>query len=136
MCIAHGKILAGEKVGEFGEYHLFAKNFPCNNIHRYTKNVFGICTDCNLFTKCFLTNTSYLYGSPKFSPVQYLYLNTFKSTYISLKYFSQNNAIYLYLYFNKCQSTFTCTSPHAWQMGHFSVWEVYRISYPGEVECL
>ena len=89
-------------------WRIICQNFLAN-IHKYIKNIFGICTDCNLFTKFFLANSSYLYGLPKFSHVQYLYLylNTSKNTCILLKYFSQNNAMYLYLYFTKCQSTCT-----------------------------
>ena len=34
------------------------------NIHRYTINIFGICTDCSLFTKYFLANSFYLYSLP------------------------------------------------------------------------
>ena len=49
----------------------FAKIFLAN-IHRYTENVLGICTDFSLFTKFFLTNSFYLYSSPKFSCVQYI----------------------------------------------------------------
>ena len=45
-----------EKNGEFGNCELFAKNFLAN-IHRYTKNVFGMCTDCSLLAKFFLTNS-------------------------------------------------------------------------------
>ena len=44
---------------------------------------------------------------PKIFRVWYLYLNTSKSTCILLKYFSQNNTMYLYLYFTKCQSICT-----------------------------
>ena len=33
-----------EKIGEFANHELFAKIF-LTNIHGYTKNVFGICTD-------------------------------------------------------------------------------------------
>ena len=51
--IALGKILVGEKSAN---RELFAKIF-LTNIHRYTENVFGICTDCSLFTKFFLTNS-------------------------------------------------------------------------------
>ena len=125
------EIVAGEKLVNFKNPALFAKIFLAI-IHRYTENVFGICPHCNLFANFSLTNTSYLYGSPKFPHVQYLYLNTSKSTCILLKYFSQNIAVYLYLYFTKCQSTctslnvkvlvlylstFICTSPHAWHTG-------------------
>ena len=49
---------------------LFAENF-LTIIYRYIKTVFGICTDCSLFTKFFLTNSFYLYGSPKFYPAKY-----------------------------------------------------------------
>ena len=106
MCTAHRKIVAVEKLANFENPALFAKIFLAI-IHRYTKNVFSICTHCNLFANFFLANTSYLYGSPKFSHVRYLYLNTSKSTCILLKCFSQNIAMYLYLYFNKCQSICT-----------------------------
>ena len=45
----------------------FAKIF-LTNIHRYMEKLYcGICTDCSLFTKFFLANSFYLYGSPKFS---------------------------------------------------------------------
>ena len=39
-------------------------------IHRHTENIlnFGICTDCSIFAKFFLTNSFYLYGSPNFPP--------------------------------------------------------------------
>ena len=66
MCTAHRKILAGEKVEN---YELFAKSFLAN-IHKYTKNAFGICIDCNLFAKFFLANSSYLYGLSKLSPTK------------------------------------------------------------------
>ena len=44
--------------GKLGNREPFAKIFLAN-IHRYMKNVYGICTDCCLFTKFFLAN-SYL----------------------------------------------------------------------------
>ena len=65
----HGKILVGRKLTNLVNCKLFTKIFLAN-IHRYTKNVFGICTDCSLFAKCFHTNSFYLYGSPKFSPAK------------------------------------------------------------------
>ena len=102
MCTAHGKILAGEKLVNLENHVLFAKIFLAI-IHRYTE-AYAL---TNLFTNFFVANTSYLYGSPKFSRVWYFYLNTSESTCILLKYFSQNNATYLYLYFKKCQSTCT-----------------------------
>ena len=54
---------AGEKLVNLTNRESFAKVIFVN-IHRYTKNVFGWCTDFSLFTKFFLTNTFYLYGSP------------------------------------------------------------------------
>ena len=45
-----GKILAGGKMGEFGESWTIRKKF-LTNIHRYTKNVLGICTDFSSFAK-------------------------------------------------------------------------------------
>ena len=119
MHTAHKKIVAAEKLAKFENPALFAKIFIAI-ILRYTEKVFSICTHCNLFANFFLANTSYLYGSPKFSHVQYLYLNTSKSTCIYLSTSpktmpctctctSQNvKVLVLYL------STFTCTSPDAW----------------------
>ena len=47
-------------------HELFAKFFLAN-IH--TKNVFGICTECSLFTKFPLPIAfTYVYGLPKFPP--------------------------------------------------------------------
>ena len=63
------EIFGGEKLANLVDSELFAKIF-LTNIHRYTENVFGICTDCSLFTKVFLANSFYLYGSPKFSPAR------------------------------------------------------------------
>ena len=37
----------------------------------FTNTPFGICTDCSLLAKVFLTNSFYLYGSPKFSFAKY-----------------------------------------------------------------
>ena len=120
MCTAHRKIVAGEKLANFENPALFAKIFRAI-IHRYTKNAFGICTECNLFANFFLTNTSYLYGLPKFSHVRYLYLylNTSKSACIYLSTSpktmpctctcTSTNVKVLVLYL----STFTCTSRHA-----------------------
>ena len=51
------------KLTNLVNYELYDKVFLAN-IHRYTKNVFGICTDCSLFAKFFLTNSFYLYGLP------------------------------------------------------------------------
>ena len=50
---AHRKILVGEKLVNCQP---FAKIF-LTNVHRYIKNVFGICTDYSLFAKSFLTNS-------------------------------------------------------------------------------
>ena len=47
----------------------FAKFFA--NIHRYTENVYGICTDCCLFANFFLANSFYLNDSPEFFPAKY-----------------------------------------------------------------
>ena len=64
----HKKHLAEEKLVNLTMSYVFANS---NYFHRYTENVFGIWTDCNLFTKFFLANSFYLYGSPKFSPAKY-----------------------------------------------------------------
>ena len=67
----HGKILEEKIIGK-------SWAICVTNIHRYTKSVFGICTDCNLFAKFFLTNSFYLYSSPKFCHVRvYTILLTF-----------------------------------------------------------
>ena len=59
------EVFGREIIGKFGV------KFFLTNIHRYIENVFGICTDCSLFAKLFLTNSFYLYGSPKYSPAKY-----------------------------------------------------------------
>ena len=51
-----GKFWLGKKLANLANRELFAKIFP-TNIHRYTQNVFGIYTDCSLFTKFFLANS-------------------------------------------------------------------------------
>ena len=56
-----------ENSGRGKNCELFTKIFP-TNIHRYTENVFGICTDCSLFAEFFLTNS--FYGLPKFYPAK------------------------------------------------------------------
>ena len=66
--IVHRKILAGEKLANLVNCELFAKF--SSPVFRYTENVFGICTDCSLFVKFFLTNNFYLYGLSKFSPTK------------------------------------------------------------------
>ena len=53
--------LAGEKLAKLAKSELFAKIF-LTNIHSYTKNVFGICTDCSL--RIFEANDFYLYDFP------------------------------------------------------------------------
>ena len=50
-----GKFWRGKKLRNLANHELFAKTF-LTNIHRYTENVFGICTDCSLFAKFFLAN--------------------------------------------------------------------------------
>ena len=69
----HGKILAVEKLANC---ELFAKIF-ITNIHRYTENVFDICTNCSLFVKFFLAKSFCQYGSPKFYHVWYKYIRTY-----------------------------------------------------------
>ena len=54
--------MAGGKLANLVNRELFAKIYLAD-IHRYTKIIFGICTDCSLF----ITNSFYLYGLPKFS---------------------------------------------------------------------
>ena len=56
-----------EKLVNLVNLELFAKNFLAN-IHRYTKNVFGICTDFSLFTKFFLTIDFTCMVHQQFSP--------------------------------------------------------------------
>ena len=58
-----------KKLAKLTNCELFAKIFLAN-IHRYTENVFGMCTDCSLFAKFSLANTFYLYDLPEFYPVK------------------------------------------------------------------
>ena len=53
-----------ENLANLANHEPFAKIF-LTNIHRYTENLYGICTDCCLFAKFFLTNSFYLNGSSK-----------------------------------------------------------------------
>ena len=46
----HWNYLVGEKLANLANHGLFAKIF-LTNIHRYTENVYGICTDCRLLVK-------------------------------------------------------------------------------------
>ena len=78
MCTAHGENFGRGKSWRIWRIMSCSPKFSLP-LFRYTKNVFGICTHCNLFANFFLTNTSYLYDSPKFplpkfSHVRYLYL--------------------------------------------------------------
>ena len=52
------EILVGEKLVNCEP---FAKIFLAY-IHRYTENIYGVCTDCSLFTKFFLANSFYLHA--------------------------------------------------------------------------
>ena len=70
----HRKIFGTGKIGKFGKLWGIHQNFP-SQIHQ---NVFSICTDCSLFAKFFLSNSFYLYDSPKFSYVRYTYRNLLK----------------------------------------------------------
>ena len=106
MCTAHGKILAGKKLANLENYELFAKIFLANIPKMYLAYAPTVTYSPNFS----LANSSYLYDSPKSPPTKIFLctvLNTSKSTCILLNYFSQNNAMYLYLYFTKCQSTCT-----------------------------
>ena len=87
LCTVHRKILAREKLANLVNHELFTKIFP-PNIHIYTENVFEICTDCSLFTKFFLANSFYLYGSPKFSRVV-------GYSYICIRMHTQNTPLLL-----------------------------------------
>ena len=75
----HLKLLVGEKLANLANHELFAKFF-LTYIHRYSENVFGICTALAYLPNFSLhTNSFYLYGLPKISPskifpcVQYLH---------------------------------------------------------------
>ena len=61
------EIFGRGKIGEFGKLSAFTEIFLAN-IHRYTENVFIICTNCSLFTKFVLANSFYLYSLLKFPP--------------------------------------------------------------------
>ena len=73
MATVRKKILAWDKLMSLVNCELFANIFLANlYIHRYTENLFSICTDCNLLAKFFLVNNFYLYDLPKFFRVQYI----------------------------------------------------------------
>ena len=59
------------KIGKFDESWVIHQKFSSPISTDTPKMYFGICTDCSLFTKLFLTNSFYLYGLPKFSPTKY-----------------------------------------------------------------
>ena len=60
----HGKILVRKILADLVNHWLFAKIFLAN-INRHGKIVFVIVIDFLIFTKFFLDNNFYLYGSPK-----------------------------------------------------------------------
>ena len=53
-----GKFWCGKKLVNLANCELFTKIFLAN-VHRYTENVFGMCTDSSLFIKIFLANTAF-----------------------------------------------------------------------------
>ena len=61
------EIFGKGKLANLANHELFAKNFSTDT----PKMPCGICTNCSLFTKFLLTNSFYLYSSPKFSPTKY-----------------------------------------------------------------
>ena len=64
-------IFVGEKLANLANCELFANIFLAN-IHRYTENVFDICTDCSLFTTFSYTCTvCQNFLLPNISHVQY-----------------------------------------------------------------
>ena len=62
----HRTIWWGRKLANLVNHELFT----LDDIHKYIKNVFAICTDCILFANFFLANSLYLHGLPKFSPTK------------------------------------------------------------------
>ena len=62
-------LIKSKKLANLTNRGPFVKIFLIN-ICRYMENVLYICTDCCLFTKFFLANSFYLYGSQKFSPTK------------------------------------------------------------------
>ena len=123
MCTAHREILVGKKLANLENPELFAKVFLAI-IHRYTENVFSICTYCNLFTNSLPIPLTCMVHQPlsKFSRVRYLYLylniskilafylSTSPKTMPCTCTCTSTNVKVLVLYL----STFTCTFPHAW----------------------
>ena len=71
-----GNIWPGKILVNLANRELFTKIF-LTNIHKYTENVFGICTVCSLFANFFLVNSFYLCGSSKFSPTKYFSCTVF-----------------------------------------------------------
>ena len=128
MCTAHG---GGGDLANLKNPELFAKIFLAI-IHRYTENVFGMCTHCNLFansspipltcmvhqnfslSKFFRVRCLYLYLI--LLKVLAFYLSTSPKTMPCTCTWSNVKVLVLYL------STFTCTSPHAWPWyNHFTM---------------
>ena len=76
----HGKILAGKKLVNLTNHELFTKIFLAN-IHRYTKNVFGTCTNCSLYyLPIFSLPISFMFHQNLFPPyISHVhYLHKFK----------------------------------------------------------
>ena len=67
----HGKILVREKNWWIRRIVSHSPKFSSSIFSDTRKTVYGIFTDCCLFAKCFLTNSFYLHGLPKFSPAKY-----------------------------------------------------------------
>ena len=82
IATVHGKYLAEEKMVNLENCELaICQNFLAN-IHRYTKNVFGICTDCSLIVNIYLANTFYLYSLPNiFLYDSWLHLDIYAASY-------------------------------------------------------
>ena len=60
----------GGKLANLVNREVFVKIF-LTNIHRYTENVFGICTDCSLFTNFFSPIAFTCMVHQNFSPAKY-----------------------------------------------------------------
>ena len=119
--MVYRKYLAGKRLVNLVNCQLFAKIFLTNS-HRYTDNVFGICTDCSLFAKFFLA----LLPVPKFSHVRYI-ANTCSLHQIKMPY--MRRLPYLFAMASSCRALLK--SPvrncvHIWYSG--KQWSTHKYS--------
>ena len=97
-----GKILVGKKLVNLANHEPFAKIFLAN-IHRYTENKYGICTDCCFFAKFFLANRT------RFAPAKYF----------SCTVLSETNSSQSLVHINHCVCVLFCcrkSIERGWQL--------------------